>query len=183
MDGEFKLKSYTKLVKKEKHCLTNFPLNFSAVNFPFPPNSFSSILIWELFVVRKLFVTQKITLDRGKRVLYYDCVATIAHVCGPVYGVSCLYHVLWSMRVVINIFDPPCCCFGKNSGHLYLERNSRKPGLAGPETLKFGRSKWIKLWQYVCSWLFGFTTGSINVKVLSFRRLFTRKIMPSNWAS
>ena len=103
MNGEFKLKSYIKLVKKnasgqkkikEKHCLTNSPLNFTTVNFPFPPTSFSSILIWELFVVRKLFVTQKTTLDKGKRVLYYDCVATIAHVCGPVYGVSCLYHVL-----------------------------------------------------------------------------------------
>ena len=29
----------------------------------------------------------------------------------------------------------------KNSGHLYLERNSQKPGLAEPETLKFGFSK------------------------------------------
>ena len=29
----------------------------------------------------------------------------------------------------------------KNSGHLYSERNNRKPGLAEPETLKFGRSK------------------------------------------
>ena len=39
MDGEFKLKSYTKLVEKVKHCLTNFLLNFSAVNFPFPPTA------------------------------------------------------------------------------------------------------------------------------------------------
>ena len=31
--------------------------------------------------------------------------------------------------------------------------------------------------------MFGFTTGCIKVKVLSFRRLFTCKIMRSNWAS
>ena len=39
-------------------------------------------------------MTQKTTFDKGKRVLYYVCVATIALVCGPVYGVSCLYHAL-----------------------------------------------------------------------------------------
>ena len=62
----------------------------------------------------------------------------------------------------------------------------RKPGLAEPETLKLGCSKWTKLVAvslYVSLWMFGFTTGCIKVKVLSFRRLFTCMIMRSTWAS
>ena len=51
--------------------------------------------------------------------------ATIAHVCGPVYAVSCLYRVLWSIRVVFIILRSFMLLFWKKSGHLYLERNSR----------------------------------------------------------
>ena len=91
-------------------------------------------------------------------------VATIAHVCGPVYHVSFLYHVLGSMRVVFSTFDSRCCCFGKLwtlvlgtkqsvriafvqihsfGSCIYLVHFNvcRKPGLAEPERLKFGCSK------------------------------------------
>ena len=116
--------------------------------------------------------------------------AAIAHVCGPVYDVSCLYHVLWSiawslifsiLHVVvleklwtfvlgtkqsvritsIQIHSLGSC--------IYLVHFSvcREPGLAEPETLKLGCSKWTKLSQYVSSWMFGFKTGCIKVKVLS----------------
>ena len=69
---------------------------------------------------RVMFFARDFLWEKMSVITTFVNVATVVHIAD-----LCMTYRVCITCYEVNFFDSPCCSFGKNSGHLYLERNGR----------------------------------------------------------